>query len=209
MGDSYFTVRDIERVEYRVKDSRFYATLYPVSSQKDVNTYLEKVKDELPGASHHVYAYNYLEGERSVARESDDGEPAGSSGPPLARVLKGTGLSNVMVVVTRYFGGTKLGLGGLARAYSQAGRLVLDEAEVIEVIILYSIEVEVEYSLLGDVLKVIERSARIIDVGYREGRALVKGTIKSRDLTSLKREIKDASRGQALLSVPGKKQGEC
>lgn len=201
MRDSFKTVRRAKRIEHRVKDSRFFATLSPVRTQKEAYACIERVREELLGASHHVYAFNVIEGGRTIARESDDGEPAGSSGPPLARVLKGSGLNNVIIIVTRYFGGTKLGLGGLARAYSQAGKLALDEGEIIEIIPLYSLEVEVTYNLLGEVLKAVDRFAKIKDVGHRGGGALVKASIKGRDLESLKRDIKDASRGQAKLYV--------
>lgn len=201
MKDSYKTVKGIKRIEHRAKDSRFIATLLPVTSKEKVVENLKRMKEELPGASHHVYAYNYLEDGESIVRESDDGEPAGSSGPPLARVLKGSDLCNVMLVVTRYFGGTKLGLGGLARAYSQAGKLVLEQGEIVEVIPLYPLKVVVGYTLLGEVLKVLERLSQIKNVGHEGGRALVESYIKGEDVETLRREVEDASRGQASLHI--------
>lgn len=205
MKDSYRTVKGEARMEYRVKDSRFVATLFPVSSREEVHTSLQSVQQEFPGASHHVYAYNYYQEGGLISMESDDGEPAGSSGPPLAAVLKRTGLKNLLVVVTRFFGGTKLGLGGLSRAYQEAGRRVLQSGEVVVVISYYPLQVEVAYPLLGEVLKVVDRFCKIQNVTEKEGKALVVALIRGRDLTQFQEALLDASRGQALLRVQGKK----
>lgn len=204
MTESYQTVKGQVRVEYRVKDSRFIASLFPVSSREEVDFSLQALQEEFPGASHHVYACTYLEERGPTLLFSDDGEPAGSSGPPLAAVLKRTGLQNLLVVVTRFFGGTRLGLGGLARAYQEAGRRVLEEGDIISVIPCYFLEVEVSYSYLGEVLKVMERFCCIQDVTHQGGKALVLASIQGPDREPFQEILQDASRGQAQLQIQEK-----
>ncbi len=113
------------RAEIAVINSRFIASLDYVGSVEEARAFIDRVREEFPDASHNVPAY--ILGGRNSSTEfcSDDGEPSGTSGRPLLSVLRGSGLGNVAVVVTRYFGGTLLGTGGLVRAYSEAGRQVL------------------------------------------------------------------------------------
>ncbi|GAB1432053.1 YigZ family protein [Spirochaetota bacterium] len=111
--------------ETRVLNSRFIARLFPVFSQEEARKHISEVKAANPGAAHNVPAFIIGGGKNSLEYCSDDGEPAGSSGKSLLSVLKGSGLGNVLIVVTRYFGGTLLGIGGLVKAYSEAGRAVI------------------------------------------------------------------------------------
>lgn len=123
------------RAEITVVNSRFIASLAPADSVEAARDYIASIKREFAGAKHNVPAF-ILGGGNSVTEFcSDDGEPSGTSGRPLLGVLKGSGLGNVAVVVTRYFGGTLLGTGGLVKAYSDAGRAVLavtGRAELVE-----------------------------------------------------------------------------
>ena len=113
-----------------IKQSKFIAYLLPYSSYKDTLTLL---KQEHPKARHFVVAYRYLnEFKQIVEHSSDDGEPKGTSGKPTLMVLQGSGMINSAIITIRYFGGTKLGTGGLVRAYSDATNLVLQKAELLE-----------------------------------------------------------------------------
>lgn len=112
--------------EYEDKKSRFLAHVESVSTEAQAKEFLSRVKKKYPDATHHVYAYLLREG--NVMRWSDDGEPGGTSGQPTLSVLQGAGLTDVMCVTARYFGGTLLGSGGLVRAYSAAARLALADA---------------------------------------------------------------------------------
>ena len=114
------------RVEIRVVNSRFIATAAPVFTVDEAKDFVARVRREFADASHNVPAYVVGHGASVVAHCSDDGEPAGTAGRPVLAVLRGSGLGDVAVVVTRYFGGTKLGTGGLVRAYGDAVRAVLD-----------------------------------------------------------------------------------
>lgn len=113
------------RTEITVLNSRFVATLEPVASVAAARAFVQRVRAEFPDATHHVPAFIVGGGRSCTEFCSDDGEPAGTSGRPLLAVLRGSNLGNVAVVVTRYFGGTLLGTGGLVKAYTEAGQAVL------------------------------------------------------------------------------------
>ena len=113
------------RVEIRVVNSRFIATAAPVFTVDEAKAFIDRIRAEFADATHNVPAFVVGHGASVVAHCSDDGEPAGTAGRPALAVLRGSGLGDVAVVVTRYFGGTKLGTGGLVRAYGDAVREVL------------------------------------------------------------------------------------
>ena len=113
------------RVETRVVNSRFIATAGYTPTVDDARAFAGRVRAEFPGAAHNVFAYVVGHGASTIAGMSDDGEPAGTAGRPALAVLRGSGLGDTCVVVTRYFGGTLLGTGGLVRAYGDAVKAVL------------------------------------------------------------------------------------
>ncbi len=119
--------RNAVRIEHKVKNSRFIATLGRTSSVEEAKEFIASVQREMPDANHHVYAFKIGYGGSITEGMSDDGEPSGTSGPPVMAVLRGALAGDVTLVVTRYFGGTKLGTGGLVAAYSQSAKLVLAE----------------------------------------------------------------------------------
>ena len=114
------------RVEIQVLNSRFIATAVPVFSVDEAKAFVDRIRAEFADATHNVPAYLVGHGATVVAHCNDDGEPSGTAGRPALAVLQGSGLGDVAVVVTRYFGGTKLGTGGLVRAYGDAVRAVLE-----------------------------------------------------------------------------------
>ncbi len=113
------------RTEFKVSNSRFIATIAPVFSVDEAKAFITRIKREFADASHNVPAYLVGHGNTVTAHCTDDGEPSGTAGRPMLAVLQGSGLGDVAVVVTRYFGGTKLGTGGLVRAYSDGVRAAL------------------------------------------------------------------------------------
>lgn len=134
MSDSYRTITTkLEHEPEKVKGSRHIANVFPVANQRDIATNLEEVRARLTGANHHAYAWRLGRGENDF-RYSDDGEPSGSAGRPILKQIDGHDLTDTLVVVTRYFGGTKLGTGGLVRAYGGAAQEALDLADIVEVI---------------------------------------------------------------------------
>jgi len=110
------------RIENVVVNSRFIATLGRAATVEEAKAFIQTVREEMPDATHHVYAFKVGYGGSVTEGMTDDGEPSGTSGPPVLAVLRGADLGDVVIVVTRYFGGTKLGTGGLVRAYGGAAK---------------------------------------------------------------------------------------
>lgn len=121
--------KPLRAAELKVVGSRFIANLYPVSTKEEIESYLERIRKEFYDASHHCYAFR-LGANAEQVRAADDGEPSGTAGKPILMVIEGAKLTNVLCVVTRYFGGTKLGTGGLARAYTDAAKLAMEDAQI-------------------------------------------------------------------------------
>ena len=144
----YKSVLDYGEAEYIVEKSRFIAHAMPVTSLDEARGYVASVKEEYRDATHDVPAI-IVGAKQEVQWASDDGEPSGTSGLPMLKLIAGEGLTNLAVVVTRYFGGIKLGTGGLARAYTAAARLGLDAAGRCEVMESALIRYEFDYSYLS------------------------------------------------------------
>lgn len=113
------------RTDIRVSNSRFIANAAPAATIEAARAIIAEIRAEMPDATHHVYAYIIGHGATTTHGMSDDGEPSGTAGRPILSILRGSGLGDIALVVTRYFGGTLLGTGGLVRAYSDAARAVL------------------------------------------------------------------------------------
>jgi uncharacterized YigZ family protein len=133
MTEPYPILDGATRVEIKVKGSRFIGEALPVDSVAAAEEALQAIRKREYDATHHCSAWR-IDPEGREFRYSDDGEPSGSAGAPILRQIEGRGLSGALVVVTRYYGGTKLGTGGLIRAYGEAASLALDEAPVREII---------------------------------------------------------------------------
>lgn len=152
------------RAEIQVANSRFIATIAPVFTVDEAKAFVARIREEFADASHNVPAYVVGHGAAVTAHCSDDGEPSGTAGRPAFALLQGSGLGDAAVVVTRYFGGTKLGTGGLVRAYGNAVRAVLEVVPRAEKVAIYLAMVAVPYNLLERVrLLVGEVHGRIID----------------------------------------------
>ncbi len=155
------------RVEIRVVNSRFIATLAPVFSVEEARVFIERIKGEFSDASHHVPAFVIGHGSSVTAHCNDDGEPTGTAGRPALAVLQGSGLGDVVVVVTRYFGGTKLGTGGLVRAYGDAVRAVIEAAPRAEKVPTHTVMLSVSYPLFEQArLLVAHHGGRILEENF-------------------------------------------
>lgn len=155
------------RVEIEVLNSRFIATAAPVLSVEEAKAFVAGIKGEFADASHNVPAYLVGYGASVVAHCNDDGEPSGTAGRPALAVLRGSGLGDVAVVVTRYFGGTKLGTGGLVRAYGDAVRAVLEVLPRAEKVPTYTVRVLIPYPLFERVrLAVGTHHGQILDEAF-------------------------------------------
>lgn len=135
------------RVETVVVNSRFITLAGRVETIETAKAFIAAVRAEFPDANHHVYAFRVGHGSSVIDGVSDDGEPSGTSGPPVLAVLRGSDIGDIAIVVTRYFGGTKLGTGGLTRAYGEAARTVLAEMPLERKIAWSKLAADMPYSL--------------------------------------------------------------
>lgn len=128
--NEYLSIKESNRDKLLIKGSKFIASAIPVNSEEEAKTFLEKIKKEFYDATHNPYAYVISEGE--VSRSSDDREPSGTAGKQILSVIRSQNLKNIIVVVTRYFGGVKLGTGGLSKAYYESTLKVLKNCILIK-----------------------------------------------------------------------------
>lgn len=163
MSEGYPIPAQTNRVTTTVSNSRFITTVGRVDTISEAKAFLADVRAELPDATHHVYAYRVGFGNSVIEGMSDDGEPSGTSGPPVLAVLRGSGIGDVIVMVTRYFGGTKLGTGGLVRAYSNAARTGLDSLITERKIEKQVLGLEISYHYFDQVKRLIEQHGGTLD----------------------------------------------
>lgn len=162
--DTYKTITkpSIEAI-FKDRGSKFYGFAYPIKSEEDVKTYIEILKKEHYNARHWCYAWQLGKGYEKF-RANDDGEPNNSAGMPIYGQLQSFKLTNVLVVVVRYFGGTKLGVGGLIQAYKTAAKMALEEANIVEKTIDETFILHFEYLEMNTVMRIIkEEKLRITD----------------------------------------------
>jgi uncharacterized YigZ family protein len=162
------TILEEHVAEIVEKKSRFIAQAFPVSSEEEALVAIEQIKKQYWDARHHCFAY-VLRGTVCIERFSDDGEPSGTAGKPILEVIKGLGLENVLVVVTRYFGGTLLGTGGLVRAYSSASRECLAHSSIITRIQGFKLKISADYALYGKIQYLLaQKEVPIVETSYTE-----------------------------------------
>lgn len=191
--------------EIEEKKSRFIAFIKPVNTQEEAEDFINKKKKEYWDARHNCSAF-VLGADASITRCSDDGEPSGTAGRPMLEVLLHSEVRNVVVVVTRYFGGTLLGTGGLIRAYTEAVKLALDEASenklIANEIAGFNMKVQVDYTLLGKIqYYVAEHSINTKDTIYENNVTFILEFDKSR-LDEIKKGITEITNGKASFDDP-------
>lgn len=152
---SFRTIKEPSDSIYKEKGSRFLGFAYPVSSENDVRDHLETLRKKYYDARHHCFAWT-LGAEKKLVRASDDGEPNHSAGDPILGQIRSNDLTDVLVVVVRYFGGTKLGVGGLISAYKTAAAEALQRAIIIEKEVFEPVTLHYDYSATPEVMKLIK-----------------------------------------------------
>ena len=149
IDNKYKTVKDCANAEIVEKRSRFIAYVRPVDTEDGALEYLNYIKQKHRDARHNVYAY--IIRENNIMRYSDDGEPGGTAGMPVLDMIKKEGLCDIIIVVTRYFGGVLLGTGGLVHAYSAAAKAGITAAGIVNMVLFRKIVIECDYNLIGKV----------------------------------------------------------
>lgn len=184
------------RIENRVINSRFIATIGPAQTVEAAKAFIAAVRQEMPDATHHVYAYRIGYGSSVTEGMTDDGEPSGTAGPPVLAVLRGADLGDVVIVVTRYFGGTKLGTGGLVRAYGDAARAALAALPLDRRIARSTIGIEIDYSLYERLERLLPEYEAVIDDREFAAGVTLYVTLPTDQLEALTQAILDLTAGR-------------
>ena len=154
--DYYFTIEQSTTAEYKDRGSRFIAFAYPVADAEEVKKHLNAIKKKHAKAVHHCYAY-VIGTDGNNFRVNDDGEPSGSAGKPIYNQIVSKQLSNVLIIVVRYFGGTLLGVPGLINAYKMASMLALQTVPVIQKPIEINYNIHCDYTRVNDVMTILKQ----------------------------------------------------
>ncbi len=200
MAAEYRTVYTGGEGEIVEKKSRFIATAAPVRSEEEALQIIEQIRKKYWDARHNCYAY--VIGERGeLERFSDDGEPGGTAGKPILEVIKGEELRNTLIVVTRYFGGTLLGTGGLVRAYSAAAKAGIASSVIITRIPGIKLHITTEYTGLGKIQYILgQRGITTLDSVYTDKVELEVLTAET-EAEAVKAELTEGTNGQAIIET--------
>jgi len=187
--------------ETLVANSRFIAALAPVFSLEEARAFIQRIKTRYADASHHVPVYLVGYGESVTAHCGDAGEPSGTAGRPALAVLQGSGLGDVAVVITRYFGGTKLGTGGLVRAYSDAVRSVASAVRRAERVPTHTIMLEIPYPLLERVRRLVTaQQGQLLDEDFTAN-VVVTARFPVEHLPGFQAVLSELSNGSAQVEL--------
>ena len=184
------------RREIVVVNSRFIAAIAPAETVEEAHAFIARIRAEYPDATHHVPAYIVGGGHSAIAHASDDGEPSGSAGRPALSVLRGSGLGDVVLVVTRYFGGTKLGIGGLVRAYTQAAQEAVAAVPRARKVLSHTVMVGLPYAWLERVRRlVIQHGGQVLDEAFAAEVTLT-ARFAVEDFPTFQAALREASAGR-------------
>ena len=203
--EGYITIKNRSYFEYEDRKSVFIGEAMPVSCEAEALRFIESVKKRYPDARHHVYAYVIRE--NSTMRFTDDHEPQGTAGMPVLDIIRKNGCTDVVIGVTRYFGGTLLGTGGLVRAYTAAALGALENGEIIRYDIYTEAELSVSYSDYGKITSVLD------SLGFRTKESLydvgitVRGRIISSSFDELSSALTEATAGRIEIKKLGEEFG--
>ena len=197
--ESYITVLQHSSFEYEDRKSVFIGEALPVSTEEEALAFIESVKKRYPDARHHVYAYVLRE--NSLMRFTDDREPQGTAGMPVLDVIRKNGLTDIVVVVTRYFGGTLLGTGGLVRAYTAAAIGAVEEAVIIKYDIYVTLSIEASYSDYQKFAPIFaECGYRSEDVRYTD-KVVLSGSVSKSNLENMQDKLVQATSGRVKIEI--------
>jgi uncharacterized YigZ family protein len=191
------TIKKFKKVKLKEKGSIFIACAFPVSSEDEVKACIDNIKKELFDATHHCFAFRIGKGNDEIIKYSDAGEPRGTAGKPIFTAIQSKNLTDVLVVVTRYFGGVKLGTGGLSRAYHESVLKVLEQCEIIRKIKKLQINFNVPLSLYGNACKILSKhGCTISKTDFEESNVKVSLEIEEERSPDLKKELIQAADGK-------------
>lgn len=201
MNKSYKILFEGKSAEIVEKKSRFIANLLPVNSEEEAIKYIDQIKKQYWDARHNCYAYVIGEN-NELQRFSDDGEPGGTAGKPMLEVLLGEEVHNVVVVVTRYFGGVLLGTGGLVRAYGRTTKAGLEASIIKERVKGYKVKIDTDYNGIGKIQYIMSNiGINIHDEEYTD-KVTINITVRLDDYEKLIKQVTEATAGKAVIGEP-------
>ncbi len=193
-------IKDYATGTYEEKKSKFIGEIFPIKSEEEAQEHIAAVRKKYYDARHHCFAY-VLGDNYETVKQSDDGEPSQTAGMPILNVLKGAEIHDALMVVTRYFGGTLLGTGGLVRSYTNASKAAIEAAVVMEAVTGYKATAEIPYTLVGKIKYYTETSG-IIEAEAEYGNN-VKMTwhVPEDKLTPFQNQVQEMSGGSITLAI--------
>lgn len=198
MDKIYKTIYKYGEDEIIINKSRFIGYSKPIDSEEEALEFIEEIKTKNRDATHNVYAY--VVGENNgIQRFSDDGEPSGTAGIPALEVIKKEDLRNVVVVITRYFGGVKLGTGGLIRAYTKGAKIGLDAGIIIEMILHTRVKIRIDYTLYGKIENYLLNGEYIVDETLFDDAVNIYVYIEEFNIDDFYSIITDLTNGSAII----------
>ncbi|HHS13141.1 MAG TPA: YigZ family protein [bacterium] len=196
--ERFFTINGTAQSEIRVKSSRFIGRAQSIRSHDEAEAFIDSIRRRFHDATHHCYAYR-IGLPPDHRRYSDNGEPSGTAGRPIMEMLSGRCLTDIVLIVTRYFGGVKLGTGGLARAYSRCAAATLDNAQIHALLVTETVRVAFDYGLTGSVMKTAERNrCTVKNMQYGQKTELTLEVEKTKSDAFI-RELIDQTAGKAKV----------
>lgn len=200
MNQSYNVIYEGGSGEIVEKKSRFIAHVFPVHSEEEASEYIEQIRKKYWDARHNCHAF-VIGPNNETSRCSDDGEPSGTAGRPILEVLQGRGIHDALVIVTRYFGGTLLGTGGLVRAYSQAAQAGLQASSIMTKQQGRKISIKTDYNGIGKLQYIVgNRQISVADTRYGEA-VEMDILVPEEEVASLTKEITEATAGKAEMDI--------
>ncbi len=201
--EQFFTIdREFGPTEFKEKGSRFLGLLFPVKTKEIADDIIAGLRKKYYDSTHVVFAYRLGNGKETYFRYSDDGEPSGTGGLPVYNEIKSKQYFNVLVAVVRYYGGTKLGTGGLARAYGQGGKDVLAIAKTVTVHIKQKVSVSFPFDFTGEMMQVVNRfNLEITKQDYDAKGSVFLLDVPIAKVEEVRQQITDRSNGQIEAQV--------
>ncbi|MCK4384979.1 MAG: YigZ family protein [candidate division Zixibacteria bacterium] len=194
--DEYLTIKDLAQSKLKIKGSIFIASAISVSSEKEAKDWIKKISKQTFDATHHCFAYKIKTDQNEIVKYSDAGEPKGTAGNPILSAIESEKLSNVLVVVVRYFGGTKLGTGGLSRAYRLCAQAVLKDCEKIRKFITATLSFYFHISYISKMHQVLSRfDCKILEESFEKD-VTIKAEVRKGNLEKLKKVLSESTNGQ-------------
>jgi len=201
MHSSFKTLKTEGRGEIIEKHSRFISSTSPASSEKEALEFINRIRSKYQDASHNVYVYSVHEGETGYCRYSDDGEPSGTAGLPILDVIKQEGLADLAIVVTRYFGGTLLGKGGLVRAYSRCASAGILAAGIIQKVLCRSISLDFDYVFLGKIQAFVSSKSFKVDATEFKDKISMNIWVPADEVCSFTHQIGEITSAKAIITL--------